>query len=109
MLLYKNLTNLFLPSPKRVLSLEGWFPALRVHQELVKQFMLKYNKTIKDNFEGAAVKLQAANRGRHQLRNLEKQRSEEKTKSKTFIFYIMSCSKKHLHKQNENINYFLLL
>ena len=47
MALYKNLTYLFLPGPERVLSLEGGFPALRVHQELVKQFMLKYNKTIK--------------------------------------------------------------
>ena len=35
------LIYLLLPCPERVLSLKGWFPALRVHQELVKQFMLK--------------------------------------------------------------------
>ena len=35
------LIHLLLPCPERVLSLKGWFTALRVHQELVKQFMLK--------------------------------------------------------------------
>ena len=35
------LIYLLLPCPERVLSFKWWFPALRVHQELVKQFMLK--------------------------------------------------------------------
>ena len=37
----EHLIYLLLPCPERVLSLKGWFTALRVHQELVKQFMLK--------------------------------------------------------------------
>ena len=47
----------------------------------------KIIENITDEYEGAAITLQAAFRGRQDRKNLEKQRSEEMTKSKELILW----------------------